>query len=89
MPTLPRLSVGCRAVGEAGGHCSLRAVALVAGQWERLVGVAEVLWAGYLLHFVPYLSADRTMFVYSYIPALVFQILLTAFLVEHVHVLLP
>ena len=48
----------------------------------------ECLLAGYLVHYLPYLSADRTMFVYSYIPALCFQILLTAFLVEHLHALI-
>ena len=49
---------------------------------------SELLFAGYLLHYVPYLTADRTMFIYSYIPALCFQILLIAFLIEHIHALI-
>ena len=57
-------------------------------RWEQFVDASELLFAGYLLHYVPYLTADRTMFIYSYIPALCFQILLIAFLIEHIHALI-
>ncbi len=56
--------------------------------FEQLVDVAELLFAGYLLHYLPYLAEDRTLFIYSYLPALCFQILLTAYTIEHIYNLL-
>lgn len=53
--------------------------------WERFTEVGWIFFAGYLLHYLPFFAIDRTMFLYHYLPALYFKILLLAAMVEHVY----
>jgi len=46
--------------------------------WQQFVEVGQLLFIGYLVHYVPYLLMERTLFLYHYLPALVFSILLLA-----------
>jgi len=46
--------------------------------WRQLTEVGRLLLIGYLVHYVPYLLIDRTLFLYHYLPALLFSILLLA-----------
>jgi len=50
--------------------------------WQQCVEAGELLFTGYLLHYVPYLLMQRTLFVYHYLPALLFSTLLLAATVE-------
>lgn len=43
---------------------------------------------GYLIHFLPYFFVERTLFLHNYLPALIFQIMLLCFVVEHVDLIL-
>lgn len=40
---------------------------------------------GYLVHFLPYLCVERTLFLHNYLPALVYKLLLLCAVIEHVH----
>ena len=44
-----------------------------------------MLLGGYLFHFVPFFFYDRTLFVHHYLTAYIYKIMLTAFVVSHVH----
>lgn len=61
---------------------------LFAVTWDQFQKVGRVLVIGYLLHYLPYFFVDRTLFLYHYLHALVFKCLLTAAVLEHIHVLL-
>jgi len=50
--------------------------------WIQFVEVGELLFIGYLVHYVPYLLMQRTLFLYHYLPALLFSILLLAACVQ-------
>lgn len=54
-----------------------------AESWQRFVVIGEVLFGGYLFHYVPFFFYDRTLFVHHYLPAYMYKILLTAALVSH------
>lgn len=51
--------------------------------WNQFRTTGEIIVLGYLFHFVPYFFVDHTLFLHHYLPALVFKLLLTASLVEH------
>lgn len=57
---------------------------LSAVEWTRFCRAGELFYAGYLLHFVPYLFVERTMFLHNYIPALVYKMLLLCCVVDHI-----
>ncbi|XP_015609966.1 protein O-mannosyltransferase 1 [Cephus cinctus] len=56
-----------------------------AEEWHRFVTIGEVLLTGYLLHFLPFLFVERTLFLHHYLPAFIFKVLLTAATVDHLH----
>jgi dolichyl-phosphate-mannose-protein mannosyltransferase len=47
----------------------------------------EVLFGGYLIHYLPYFFVERTLFLHHYLPAFVFKVLLTAAVIEHIALL--
>jgi len=51
--------------------------------WQRFVSVGEVLLAGYFFHYVPFFFYDRTLFLHHYLPAYMYKIMLTAYVVSH------
>lgn len=53
--------------------------------WNRFTTVGEVLLGGYLFHFVPFFFYDRTLFVHHYLPAYIYKIMLTAFVITHIY----
>lgn len=53
--------------------------------WNQFCRCGEILFAGYLLHFLPYFFVERTLFLHNYLPALVYKIMLLCFMIEHVH----
>jgi len=54
----------------------------IVDMWQQFVQVAELLLIGYLVHYAPYLLMQRTLFLYHYLPALVFSLLLLAANIE-------
>lgn len=56
--------------------------------WARFCQCGEVLFGGYLIHFIPYFFVERSMFLHNYLPALVFKIMLLCFVIEHLYVII-
>merc|ERR1712130_996779 len=48
----------------------------------------EVLLTGFLLHYIPFFFYDRTLFIHHYLPAYIFKIMLSSYLVTHVSTIL-
>jgi len=57
------------------------------GAWNQFRLTGEIILLGYVFHFVPYFFVDHTLFLHHYLPALVFQLLLTSAVVEHLYYL--
>nr|CAG4638251.1 EOG090X015P [Cyclestheria hislopi] len=55
--------------------------------WEQFQTTGEVLLLGYAFHFLPYFFVEHTLFLHHYLPALAFQLLLTAAVIEHLYYL--
>jgi len=51
--------------------------------WDRFVVAGQVLLGGYLFHYIPFFFYDRTLFVHHYLPAYVYKLMLTAYLISH------
>jgi len=51
--------------------------------WNQFRTTGEVLLLGYVFHFLPYFFVEHTLFLHHYLPALTFQLLVTAAVVEH------
>uniref|UniRef100_A0AAG5DKB6 Protein O-mannosyltransferase 1 n=1 Tax=Anopheles atroparvus TaxID=41427 RepID=A0AAG5DKB6_ANOAO len=51
--------------------------------WDRFRLGGEIFLAGYLIHYLPYFFMERTLFLYNYLPALLFKILLLCFVIDH------
>ena len=58
---------------------------MVVDKWDEFTFLGEMLLGGYLMHWLPYFFADRTLFLHHYLPALVFKILLTGAVIQHLH----
>ena len=56
--------------------------------FDKFVNAGEVLLGGYLIHYLPFWFYDRTLFVHHYLSAYVFKLMLTAFVVSHLHELI-
>lgn len=54
-------------------------------EWEQFRLVGEVLFLGYLFHYIPYFFVERTLFLHHYLPAFTFKALLLAAVVEHLY----
>ncbi|XP_013793858.1 protein O-mannosyl-transferase 1-like [Limulus polyphemus] len=52
--------------------------------WEKFCVIGKLFLIGYLLHFLPYFFADRTLFLHHYLPAFLYKLLLLVGLIEHV-----
>ncbi|XP_041854564.1 protein O-mannosyl-transferase 1 isoform X1 [Melanotaenia boesemani] len=55
------------------------------GVWVRFVCLGCVCVGGWLVNFLPFLLMDKTLFLYHYLPALMYLHLLSPALLEHVH----
>jgi len=52
-------------------------------EFKTFCRAGEILLSGYLLHYLPYFFYDRTLFVHHYLPAYIFKIMLTSFVMSH------
>jgi len=57
-------------------------------QFKSFCMAGEILLTGYILHFLPYFFYDRTLFLHHYLPAYLYKIMLTSYVVSHCHFLL-
>ena len=57
-------------------------------EWNKFSNVGSIFLAGYLLHFLPFMFVERTLFLHHYLPAFIFKILLTAATIEHLYYLI-
>ncbi|XP_058459751.1 protein O-mannosyltransferase 1 [Malaya genurostris] len=53
-------------------------------EWQQFRFGGEIFLAGYFIHYLPYFFMERTLFLYNYLPALVYKILLLCFVLEHI-----
>lgn len=53
--------------------------------WDRFVRLGCVCVGGWLVNFVPFLLMEKTLFLYHYLPALCWLLVLGPALAEHVH----
>lgn len=53
--------------------------------WSNFVFVGEILVGGYLLHYLPFFLTDRTLFLHSYLPCVIYKILVMAALTDHLY----
>ena len=51
--------------------------------WNRFITAGQVLLGGYLFHYVPFFFYDRTLFLHHYLPAYMYKLMLTAYLISH------
>ncbi|KAK2587208.1 hypothetical protein KPH14_002951 [Odynerus spinipes] len=54
-------------------------------EWNRFFNAGGILLSGYLLHFLPFIFIERTLFLHHYLPAFVFKVLLTAAVIDHLY----
>ena len=57
-------------------------------EWNRFSNSGSMLLAGYLLHFLPFVFVERTLFLHHYLPAFIFKLLLMAATIEHLYYLI-
>ncbi|KOC67579.1 Protein O-mannosyltransferase 1 [Habropoda laboriosa] len=57
-------------------------------EWNKFSNIGSILLTGYLLHFLPFIFVERTLFLHHYLPAFVFKLLLTSATIEHLHYLI-
>ena len=58
--------------------------------WTQFKDAGWLLVGGWLLHYVPFFTMDRALFLHHYLPAVVFQIVLIAIVIDHVyHYVMP
>lgn len=53
-------------------------------EWQRFQQAGHLFFGGFLLHYLPYLFVERTMFLHNYMPALLFKIMLLCFVLDHI-----
>lgn len=57
-------------------------------EFVKFTRAGEVFMIGYLIHFLPFFFVERTLFLHNYLPALIFKVMLLAFIIDHLHFLL-
>nr|XP_022326265.1 protein O-mannosyl-transferase 1-like [Crassostrea virginica] len=57
------------------------------GHWNHFVFLGELLVGGYLLHYLPFFLTERTLFLHSYLPCVIYKILALAALTDHLYYL--
>lgn len=53
--------------------------------WAQLVQAGTVCTGGWAVNYLPFFTMEKTLFLYHYLPALTFQILLIPVVLEHIH----
>ncbi|XP_053954474.1 protein O-mannosyltransferase 1 [Anastrepha ludens] len=57
-------------------------------EWKRFREVGDIFLVGYLMHYLPYFTVDRALFLHNYLPAFLFKLLLLCYVLEHIDYLL-
>ncbi|XP_078041520.1 protein O-mannosyltransferase rt isoform X2 [Augochlora pura] len=57
-------------------------------EWNKFSNIGSILLTGYLLHLLPFMFVQRTLFLHHYLPAFIFKLLLTAATIEHLYYLI-
>ncbi|EAT48016.1 AAEL000855-PA [Aedes aegypti] len=57
-------------------------------EWQQFRFGGEIFLAGYLIHYLPYYFVERTLFLYNYLPAILYKILLLCFVLEHIQLVI-
>lgn len=57
-------------------------------EFQKFCLAGEVLLVGYLLHYLPFFFYDRTLFLHHYLPAYIYKLMISSYLVSHLHYLL-
>lgn len=57
-------------------------------EWNKFSNIGSILLIGYLLHFLPFIFVEKTLFLHHYLPAFIFKLLLTAATIEHLYYLI-
>ncbi|KAG9354442.1 hypothetical protein JZ751_001152 [Albula glossodonta] len=55
------------------------------GTWRQLTQVGVVCGGGWAVNYLPFFIMEKTLFLYHYLPALSFKILLLSAVLEHLH----
>ncbi|XP_031440762.1 protein O-mannosyl-transferase 1 [Clupea harengus] len=53
--------------------------------WSQMVQAGTVCAGGWAVNYLPFFTMEKTLFLYHYLPALTFQILLIPVVLEHIH----
>jgi len=56
-------------------------------EWLKFCQAGEVLLVGYLLHYLPFFFYDRTLFLHHYLPAYIYKLMISSYLLSHLHYL--
>ncbi|XP_051158347.1 protein O-mannosyltransferase 1 [Leptopilina boulardi] len=57
-------------------------------EWNKFSTIGQVLLTGYLLHYLPFIFVERTLFLHHYLPAFMYKTLLTVGTIDHIYSLL-
>lgn len=60
---------------------------LTESEWLHFVFIGELLIGGYFCHYLPFFLTDRTLFMHSYLPCLIYKILSLAAVVDHIYII--
>ncbi|KAL2079813.1 hypothetical protein ACEWY4_025557 [Coilia grayii] len=53
--------------------------------WSQIVQAGAVCGGGWAVNYLPFFTMEKTLFLYHYLPALTFQILLIPIVLDHIH----
>merc|ERR1712088_361284 len=56
-------------------------------EFQKFCQAGEVLLVGYLLHYLPFFFYDRTLFLHHYLPAYIYKLMISSYLLSHLHYL--
>ncbi|CAD7005076.1 unnamed protein product [Ceratitis capitata] len=57
-------------------------------EWKRFRYAGDIFLVAYLMHYLPYFTMDRALFLHNYLPAFIFKLLLLCYIIEHIDYLL-
>ncbi|XP_011176830.2 protein O-mannosyltransferase 1 [Zeugodacus cucurbitae] len=57
-------------------------------EWHRFRQIGDIFLVAYFIHYLPYFTLDRALFLHNYLPAFLFKLLLLCYVLEHIDYLL-
>lgn len=64
--------------------CALRYLLSPADAWQLWVSAGGICVGGWAVNYLPFFGMEKTLFLYHYLPALTFQILLIPIVLQHI-----